>query len=66
LLEKIILGGEKMKKFHKGQSTLEYVIILAAVVGAIIAIAATLSNKVTSSYNSLGDKVNTTVTNLTF
>jgi Flp pilus assembly pilin Flp len=46
-----------MKKFRKGQSTLEYVIILAAVVGAIIAIAATLSSKVTSSYSTLGDKM---------
>jgi Flp pilus assembly pilin Flp len=34
-----------MKKFRKGQSTLEYVIILAAVVAAIIAIGGMLQTK---------------------
>ncbi len=42
-----------MKKFSKGQSTLEYVIILAAVVGAVIAIAAVLKTKLTSSSTTL-------------
>ena len=44
-----------MKKFRKGQSTLEYVIILAAVVGAIIAVGAALKPKIVSTYNTLGD-----------
>ncbi|MDD5059834.1 MAG: hypothetical protein PHY35_01775 [Candidatus Omnitrophica bacterium] len=34
-----------MKKFRKGQSTLEYVIILAAVVAAIIAIGGMLQDR---------------------
>ena len=43
-----------MKRFRNGQSTLEYVIILAAVVGAIIAVAAALKPKITATYNTLG------------
>jgi len=38
-----------MKKFKKGQSTLEYVIILAAVVAAIIAIGGMLQTKLGGS-----------------
>jgi len=38
-----------MKKFKKGQSTLEYVIILAAVVAAIVAIGGMLQTKLGGS-----------------
>ncbi len=46
-----------MRRFRKGQSTLEYVIILAAVVGAIIAVAAALKPKLTGTYETLGTKM---------
>jgi Flp pilus assembly pilin Flp len=55
-----------MKKFRKGQSTLEYVIILAAVVGAIIAVAAMFKPKLTGTYNTLTDKMSNTVANVSF
>jgi len=55
-----------MKRFCKGQSTLEYVIILAAVVGAIIAIAAVVKSKMGTSYNTLTDKMNTKVNAVVF
>lgn len=55
-----------MKRFRSGQSTLEYVIILAAVVGAIIAVAALLKPKITGSYNSLGDKMKNKVEQVKF
>jgi len=46
-----------MKKFSKGQGTLEYVIILAAVVAAIIVVANALRPKIQNSYDTLGDKM---------
>ncbi len=46
-----------MKRLVRGQSTLEYVIILAAVVGAIIAVAAALKPKLTGTYDTLGSKM---------
>lgn len=46
-----------MKGLRRGQSTLEYVIILAAVVGAIIAVAAALKPKITGTYDTLGTKM---------
>lgn len=55
-----------MKKFNKGQSTLEYVIILAAVVGAIIAVGVLLKPKLVTSYNTLTDKMQTKVGDVTF
>jgi len=55
-----------MRKMRKGQSTLEYVIILAAVVGAIIAIGATLKTKMTDSYATLGNTMGSKVTSVTF
>ncbi|HNW39395.1 MAG TPA: hypothetical protein PKI44_03085 [Candidatus Omnitrophota bacterium] len=55
-----------MKKFRKGQSTLEYVIILAAVVGAIIAVGILLKPKLTTSYDTLGDKMQDKVGQVTF
>ena len=50
-----------MKKFKRGQSTLEYVIILAAVVGAIIVVASALKTKIPVSYNTLIDKMDAKV-----
>jgi Flp pilus assembly pilin Flp len=54
------------RRLRKGQSTLEYVIILAAVVGAIIAIGVTLKAKMTTSYATLGDTMGNKVTSVTF
>ncbi|MFY9401809.1 MAG: class III signal peptide-containing protein [Candidatus Omnitrophota bacterium] len=50
----------------KGQSTLEYVIILAAVVGAIIAVGAALKPKLTGTYDTLGDKMQNKVNEVNF
>jgi uncharacterized protein (UPF0333 family) len=66
LFKGIILGGEKMRKFSKGQSTLEYVIILAAVVGAIIAIAAVLKSKLTTSSTALTNTMGSKIEEVTF
>jgi Flp pilus assembly pilin Flp len=55
-----------MSKLRKGQSTLEYVIILAAVVGAIIAVAAMFKPKLTSTYGTLTDKMQAEVTKVSF
>ncbi|MFA5096993.1 MAG: hypothetical protein WC478_06600 [Candidatus Omnitrophota bacterium] len=56
-----------MNKAHSGQSTLEYVIILAAVVGAIIVVAATvLKPKLQSSYETLGSKMESKVGDVDF
>ncbi|MCK9432778.1 MAG: class III signal peptide-containing protein [Candidatus Omnitrophica bacterium] len=46
-----------MLRLRKGQGTLEYVIILAAVVGAIIAVGALLKPKLKTSYDDLSDKM---------
>jgi hypothetical protein len=46
-----------MIKFRKGQSTLEYVIILAAVVGAIILVASFLRKQLPASYQGLTSKM---------
>jgi len=46
-----------MKSFRRGQGTLEYVIILAAVVAAIIVVANALKPKIQGAYNTLGDKM---------
>ncbi|MFA6358486.1 MAG: hypothetical protein WCY09_07515 [Candidatus Omnitrophota bacterium] len=55
-----------MNKFNKGQSTLEYVIILAAVVGAIIAVAAVVKGNLNKSYTTLGDKMESKVGSVNF
>ena len=57
---------KEMKRFRRGQSTLEYVIILAAVIGAIIAVAAMFKPKLQTSYSDLTDKVQTKVNTVTF
>lgn len=55
-----------MRKFSKGQSTLEYVIILAAVVGAIIVIANVFKPKLQTSYDTIGTSMQTKVESMTF
>ena len=56
-----------MRRLNRGQSTLEYVIILAAVVGAIILIATTvLKPKLQTSYGNLTDKMQSKVNEVTF
>jgi len=65
LFKEIILGGDKMRRC-KGQSTLEYVIILAAVVGAIIAVAAALKPKLQGTYDTLGSKMQDKVSEVKF
>ncbi len=55
-----------MKRSGKGQSTLEYVIILAAVIGAIIAIAAMFKPKLEGTYGTLTDKMQSKVSTVTF
>lgn len=50
-----------MKIFRRGQSTLEYVIILAAVIGAIVVVANALKPKIETSYGTLGDRMQTKV-----
>jgi hypothetical protein len=47
-----------MKISRRGQSTLEYVIILSAIIGAIIVVANTVMKpKLQSSYETLGTKM---------
>ena len=55
-----------MRRKCRAQSTLEYVIILAAVVGAIIAIAAALKPKLIGTYGTLGDTMKTKVDTVEF
>ena len=55
-----------MKKLGKGQSTLEYVIILAAVVGAIIAVGLIIKGNLGKSYTTLGGTMEKKVTGVTF
>jgi Flp pilus assembly pilin Flp len=51
---------------RKGQSTLEYVIILAAVVGAIIAVGKALQPKLQNTYGTLGNKMQDKVNEVQF
>ena len=55
-----------MWRLRKGQSTLEYVIILAAVVGAIIVVAAALGPKISGGYGKLGDTMQSKVDTVKF
>ncbi|MGA2775797.1 MAG: hypothetical protein ABSE81_07055 [Candidatus Omnitrophota bacterium] len=51
----------------KAQSTLEYVIILAAIIGAIVLVANTiLKPKLQASYSGLTDKMQTKVEQVNF
>ena len=54
-----------MKKFRNGQGTLEYVIILACIIGAIIAVAAMLKPKILSSYTNLTNQTVEKIGNIT-
>lgn len=51
---------------RRGQSTLEYVIILAAVIGAIIVVASVLRPKIQNSYDNLGNKMQDKVNEVNF
>jgi hypothetical protein len=53
-----------MKRIRRGQSTLEYVIILAGVIGAIIMVAAMFKPKLQSTYDTLGTSMCTTMSNV--
>ncbi len=56
----------KMKKSSSGQSTLEYLIILAVVIGAIVFIAGALKPKLENTYGGLGDKMKAKVDTVNF
>ena len=58
--------GGHMRRKCRAQSTLEYVIILAAVVGAIIVVAAALKPKLTGTYDTLGNKMQEKVSEVNF
>lgn len=55
-----------MKKLRKGQNTLEYVIILAAIIGAIITVALMFGPKLNTSYGCLSEAFGKKVGNVTF
>lgn len=58
-----------MKKFKRGQSTLEYVIILSAVVGAVIVVAGMLKKQMSGEdglYDKLTKKLPGAVDNFDF
>lgn len=56
-----------MRRLKKGQSTLEYVIILSAVIGAIIVVANTVMKpKLQSSYENLGSKMESKIGEVNF
>ena len=50
----------------KGQSTLEYVIILAAIIGAIVVVANAFKPKLQSTYSDLTDKMQSKADTLKF
>ena len=50
----------------KGQSTVDYLIMFAVVVAAILAVANSLNSKVESSLNSATDKMVTQVSKINF
>ncbi len=53
-----------LKSIKKGQSTLEYVIILAAIVGAIIIIAGRVQKGLNQTSGNLQEKMGTAITKL--
>jgi Flp pilus assembly pilin Flp len=55
-----------LRLLRKGQSTLEYVIILAAVIGAIITVASVFKPKLERTYSTLGNTMQTTVNKVTY
>ncbi len=50
----------------KGQSTLEYVIVLTAIVAAVIAAASTIKTKVTSSFTHAAGEMEDAVEEISF
>ena len=46
-----------MKIFLKGQSSLEYVIMFAALIGAIVAVAMVFKPNLSSSYSTINGKI---------
>jgi Flp pilus assembly pilin Flp len=61
--------GEKMGKyFKKGQSILEYTLLLGAIIAVIVAAllgSGGIQGKVRNSYNTFGDAIETTTADLT-
>ena len=58
MLNQVSKGGEKMRICKKGQSVLEYVIVLTAIIAAIVAgAAAILQPQVTATMNSAGQTI---------
>ena len=53
-----------MNNRRSGQSTLEYVIILAVVVGAIILVGMSLKTNVKTSYETLGTNMQNKITGM--
>lgn len=50
----------------KAQSVLEYVILLTVIVGAFLALKATLSGKLETNYKNVTDKATDTIAKITF
>ncbi len=50
----------------RGQSTLEYVIVLTAIVAAVIAAATTIKSKVTSSFTHAANEMDDAVKKITY
>jgi len=55
-----------LKRLKNGQSTLEYVIILAAVVGAIILASVFVKNSLNTGYTNLNTKLESKVNEVAF
>jgi len=55
-----------MRRFRRAQSTVEYVIIFAAVVGAIILVAALFKPKLKATYDTLTTTMQNKVNEVTF
>lgn len=56
------------RKHNKGQSILEYTLLLAAVIGVIVYVllgSGGIKSKIINAYNATGDALNTTTTGLT-
>lgn len=55
-----------LKRLRKGQSTMEYVIVVTAVVGAILAFILLFKPKLTATYTNLTDAAQTKVGTVVF
>jgi len=64
-LSQQIKGGGKMKVRRRGQSVLEYVIIISVVIGVILLVAAAvIRTNVSNAINKSGDALNSAASNL--